>query len=227
MRRRTIALTTSALLAVSALAWGAPAIAQEAPWRYQPLPAPSNAFELKLGIGYTQGLGSLAPGQNIADVAGAGLGASMDLDYRMTPWESIGVEAQYQEFTTENNSGSRGLAANIGVTLHARPDSRGDPFLRIGAGYRLLWDVHPTSAPNTTNLFQGFTAITGKIGYDFRATRDIAIAPVIGADLQTFIWENSTTLVTTQLGTFLYAGLQGRFDAGGTTPSTTPIAKNY
>lgn len=223
--RCTIALMNSSMLALSAVAWGSMADAQEAPqWRYQ-LPAPSNAFELKLGTGYTQGLGYVAPGLNMGSVAGAGIGASMDLDYRMTSFESAGLEAQYQEFTAENDGASRGLAASLGVTFHARPESRGDPFFRIGAGYRLLWDVHPTSAPTATNLYHGFDVLTGKLGYDFRASRDVAIAPVIGADLQTFIWENSNPLTTTKLATFIYGGLQGRFDTFGTTP-ITPIAKN-
>jgi hypothetical protein len=224
--RRTIALLSGAILAVGVATWGSSANAQEAPRWQSYVPAPTNAFELKLGTGYTQGIGNIAPGTSIINVAGAGIGFSGDLDYRFSPYASVGVESQYQEFTTENNTGSRGLAFNLGVTVHAAPYRRADPFLRLGTGYRLLWDVNPISAPpNTTNLFHGFDTITGKLGVDIRVSKDVALAPVIGADLQVFVWENSNALSTAQLGTFVYGGLQGRFDVGGSTPET-PIAKN-
>ena len=110
------------------------------------------------------------------------------------------------------------------MTVHASPYARVDPWIRLGTGYRLLWDVHPIEAANTTPLYHGFDALTGKLGVDLRVARDVAIAPVIGADLQTFVWQNSTALQTAQLATFVYGGLQGRFDAGAGTNQT--VAKN-
>jgi hypothetical protein len=239
--KQAISLVGTAMIGLSAFTWGSSARAQNAPTTTQytqtytqttqtqtgeappwqgPMPAPSNAFELKLGTGYTQGFGNIAPGRGINSVAGAGIGFSLDLDYRATPLVSAGLEAQYQEFTTENNTGSRGLAGSIGATIHGAPDQRGDPWLRLGTGYRLLWDVNhtgPFGQLNTTNLFHGFDIVTAKVGYDFRPSPDVALAPVVGADLQTFVWENATPLSTAQLGTFIYAGLQGRFNAGGST----------
>lgn len=186
------------------------------------MPAPTNAFELKLGTGYTQGFGNISPNRSISDASGAGIGFSADLDWRIDPMVSAGVETQYQEFAAPNSTGSRGLAANVGATFHALPTMRGDPWLRLGTGYRLLWEVGPNSAPSNTNMFHGFDLVTAKVGYDFRASPDVAVAPVIGADLQTFIWENANTLGSAQLGTFIYAGLQGRFDTG--TSTMVPVA---
>ena len=226
--RRAIALMGSALLGLSVAAWAADAAAQaaqEAPAWQGVLPAPTNAFEIKIASGYTQGLGHIAPGQHVISVAGAGIGFAADFDYRINPMFSLGLETQYQEFTTENDTGSRGLAMNLGITGHAAPLSRVDPFLRLGTGYRLLWQVSPNFAPNTTNMFNGFDALTAKLGVDFRVDRNVAFAPVIGADLQTFSWVNATPLGTTELATFVYGGLQGRFDIGSTTPQT-PIATN-
>lgn len=151
---RTTAVMGSALLGLSVAAWASSASAQdqyqqaqqyqatqEAPWQGV-LPAPKNAFELRLGTGYTQGLGHIAPGTYVVDVAGAGISGTLDLDYRVNPFWSIGGEAQYQEFTRENNNGARGLAMNIGVTGHFAPFRRIDPFFRLGSGYRILWDVN-------------------------------------------------------------------------------------
>ena len=223
--RHTIALFGTALLGLGAVTSGSKAYAQEEPYFNQPLRAPSNAFELQLSTGYTQGLGNIAPNRPIIDVAGAGIGFTADVGYRANPWVSVGLEGQYQAFNAENSSSAQGLDANIGVTLHAMPESRGDPWLRLATGYRFLWQANPTgpfgfAQTNTTNMFHGFDTINGRIGYDIRASDTVALSPFVGADLQTFVWENSTSLSPAQLGTFLYAGLQGRFDAGGSTTGT-------
>ena len=217
----------AALLAAGVLTWGSSAHAQERSYLLQQVPAPSNAFELKIGAGYTQGLGNIAPSTPIVRVAGAGIGVSADFDYRWSPAASFGLEAQYQEFTAENNTGSRGLSMNVGITTHFSPHLRGDPWFRLGTGYRLLWDVQPFGSPGTTNMFHGFDAATVKIGYDIRPTPDVAFAPVIGADLQIFVWENANALSSAQLGTFIYGGLQGRFDMLGTATGPGNVAQGH
>jgi hypothetical protein len=190
------------------------------------LPAPNKAFELRLGTGYTQGLGHIAPGMHVIDVAGAGISGTLDLDYRINPFLSVGGEAQYQEFTRENNNGARGLAMNIGVTGHMSPFRRIDPFFRLGSGYRILWDVNQLGSPNTTFYYNGFQFLAGQLGVDIRVDQGLAFAPVIGADLQAFFWQNGTTALSSgQLSSFVYAGVQARFDMGGTAPQT-PIATN-
>jgi hypothetical protein len=208
----------ASLVGASVVSWAASASAQErekgVSYLNESLPAPSRAFELKLGTGYTQGIGNVAPGQSILSVGGAGLALSFDTDYRMNPRSSVGLEAQYQEFTTQNNGGTRGVAFNVGGTYHLSPEKRGDLWGRLGVGYRMLWDVHPEFDIKTTNMYHGFDVATLKIGYDIRTSSDIALAPVIGANLQTFIWKDATQLSTVQLGTFIYAGLQARFDTG-------------
>jgi hypothetical protein len=214
--RSTKFVLGAALLGGSAICWARTANAQatrEAPMGAA-LPAPSNAFELKFGAGYTQGFGNIAPDKPIHSVSGAGVGLSVDFDWRLDPWLSAGIETQYQEFATENNAGSRGLALNVGVTYHLTPMQRSDPWLRIGTGYRFLWDSDPVGQPGVTNMFHGFDLATVKVGYDFRTASDVAFAPVIGANLQTFIWNNSNLLASTQWGSFIYAGIQGRFDTG-------------
>ena len=221
--RHTIALLGAALAGGLAIGGGSTAYAQEANYLQHGLPAPNNAFELKLGTGYTQGFGMIAPGTSIPDVAGAGIGAHVDLDYRANPLWSFGVQGEYQEFSSEFNTASRGLAGNLGVTVHAAPLTRGDPWLRLATGYRLLWDVNPPGQPTT--LLHGFELAKATIGYDVRVSQDIALAPEVGADLNLFLWEdangNNRALPSGQVGTFIFAGLQGRFDMGGTASGTT------
>jgi outer membrane protein OmpA-like peptidoglycan-associated protein len=172
-----------------------------------------------VGTGYTQGFGRIATGLGVPSVAGAGIGASVVLVYRATRHLSFGVEGQYQEFNPELNTSARGLAANLGATFHFAPTFRGDPWLRFGAGYRLVWENDPFAAPGTTPLRHGFEIANLKLGYDIRMSEDVAIAPVIGGDVTTFLWQDNggvnNAYSNAQVASFVYAGLQGRFDIGG------------
>jgi len=182
--RHSKAAFGAAMLGLGAVTWGSTAKAQQAPqpqttyYQYQSLqsgpqlaypelgtegdyfrkgiPAPSRALELKVGSGYTQGIGMILPGTGIPSIAGPGIGVNADLDYRATAHASIGVGGQYQEFQNGNqNSAARGVAANLGVTYHASPMLRGDPWARLGFGYRMLWSVDPVAGGPTT-LIHGF-----------------------------------------------------------------------
>jgi hypothetical protein len=248
--RETIAVFGAALIGAGAVTWGGVAHAQQqiapfytlqgdqAPpglthpdvgygmedYYKRGLPAPTQAFELKLATGYTQGFGMVTPNVGIPSVAGAGIGVNMDIDYRMTPHASFGVAGQYQEFSSENNTAARGAMGNLGFTVHGAPLQRADPWLRLGAGYRLLWSVNPTNGGPTV-LVHGFELAALNLGYDLRLSEGVAIAPMIGADLTMFLWEHAggftRALPSAELGTFVFAGLQARFDAG---PSSSSVA---
>jgi hypothetical protein len=246
--RETIAVFGATLLGASAVTWGGVAHAQQiAPffsaqgdnsvpgtthpdvgmeegYRRQYLAAPTSAFVMKMAGVYTQGFGNASPRVGLPSVAGAGVGGNLDLDYRMSPHASFGVQGQYAEFTSENNAASRGVMGNLGVTYHGAPFSRADPWLRFGAGYRLLWSVHPIGPlgnEGPTVLLHGFELGNLLLGYDFRLSEGVALSPMIGVDLNLFIWDHvngvTTALSSAQVNTFVFAGLQGRFDAGPTT----------
>lgn len=204
-------------IALAALCTNASAQETTESYLAQHVNAPSQALELKIGTGYTQGIGMLTPSRSLADASGAGLGASLDIDYRINHRWSVGGEGQYQEFMAAQNSSARGLAFNGGVTYHFDPLLRGDPWLRLGTGFRLFYDNNPTGEPGVNYLRDGFDVVTAKVGYDVRVSEDVAIAPVVGADLNLFIWDNGAVQSRTsaQPATFVYAGLQGRFDIGG------------
>jgi hypothetical protein len=225
--RHTIGITAASLVAAACVATAtSSASAQERTYVTTPLEAPSNALELKVGTGYTQGFGLLTPSQSIPDVAGAGLGVDADIDYRASPGVSVGVQGEYQEFAnnTNANQAARGMAGNIGVTGHFAPYQHGDPWVRFGTGYRLLWNVDPNNGSGTT-LIHGFEVGKLTLGYDLRPSAEVAIAPVIGADLDIFGWQEqggvNTTLSSAQVGFFVFGGLQGRFDIGEKTGQTT------
>jgi len=222
--KQSILIVRAALLGLGTITWASSALAQESGER--PLLAPENAFELQLSTGYAQGFGNALPNVHITDVAGAGVGFTGDLAYRASRFASIDFEGQYNQYAAENGSASNGFNANVAATVHALPESRGDPWLRIGSGWRWVWQHNTTgqlglTTVDTTNEFHGWEVVTGRIGLDVRTSSGVAWAPFFGADLQSFSWINGLKLPSMQWGSFLYAGVQGRFDFGGTYPAAT------
>lgn len=188
-----------------------------------PVRAPRNALEIGVNTGYTQGFGNVASGESVGSTADAGLGVGLNLAYRASPGFSIGAVGQYQEFTPDDALGSdanvRGLAAGVDATFHFAPYERVDPFLSLGSGYRLLWTA--PSGPDNNVLTHGFELARVNLGLDVRISQDIAVGPMIGADLNMFVWRNpegspgDEQIDDRRLHTFIYGGVQGRFDVGG------------
>jgi len=229
--RRYIAVFGGGLVCASAISSIASAQETET-YLSEHLRAPGNALEIKVADGYTQGFGNLAPGRGLPSVLGAGNAVSADLDYRLTPVWSVGVEGQYQSFSPELNSKVQGAALNFGATYHFSPVMRGDPWLRIGTGYRWLWEYDPPGLGGLWVDRHGIEAASAKLGYDMRVSEDVAIAPVLGADVSTFIWQQASNdgthaMAPAQVASFIYVGLQGRFDIGGSrVGGEQPIAQN-
>lgn len=223
--RRIIAVL-GGVVAIAALAPAAGAQEAAAGYLAQHVAAPGPAVEIKVGTGYTQGFGMMATGRSIPDVAGAGVGVSAEVDYRLSPLWSLGGEAQLQALAAEQSQSARGFATNFGATYHFAPRVRGDPWLRFAAGYRFVWENNPTGTSGVSVVRHGFEPLAAKIGYDVRVSEDIALGPVVGADLNVFLWEDPSNgsaraLPAAEVGTFVYAGLQGRFDIGGVRTEPT------
>jgi peptidoglycan-associated lipoprotein len=192
----------------------------------QDVEAPTNAFELSVGTGYTQGFGSLQSGVGMKDVITPGFAVDLGLGYRIDPRWAVGLTGQYQEFVAERSSGARGLTAGLAAAYHFSPYTRTDPWLQLGTGYRLLWETHPDPTPNL--LTHGFELAKLTLGVDIRVDKDVALAPVIGADLTLPLWQsvggnNSVAINNPTVSTFVFAGLQGRFDVTSTHESGKPI----
>jgi hypothetical protein len=187
------------------------------------LPAPRQAFELGIDTGYTQGFGLLEPNRPLASVADAGFTVGGHFGVRMSPMASVGLAASYHTQTPDARMGSdtdlHGMVVSVEATGHFLPTNRIDPFITIGGGYRALWIVPPGTADN--RMVHGFQLGKINAGFDMRATKDIAIGPFIGADVNLFVWNDpedgpNAQLARPVVSTFIYAGVQGRFDVGGT-----------
>jgi hypothetical protein len=186
--------------------------------------APRDAFELTVGAGYSQGTMSPAEGTAATDLTKAGGAFSLQAGYRFSPGFALNLYGEYDEFnpgTVVSAAGgkTRGGVGGINAAFHMAPFQRIDPWARIGTGYRMLW---VTGNPNTPDLlWHGFQLAKLDIGLDLRTNEDVAIGPMIGVDLTHFYWQNpegaggDQEIVGKRFVPFVYAGLEGRFDIGG------------
>jgi peptidoglycan-associated lipoprotein len=208
----------SAIAFVAAFAAQARAQTASQPTAEQPeekvLAAPTRALELVVGSGYTQGFGELQKGVSMKDVITPGIAVDVGVGYRFNPRWQFGVMGQYQEFNAVRSPGARGMTAGIDIAYHGMPYSRVDPWLQFGVGYRGLWETNPTGPDLLT---QGLQLGKLTLGLDLRTSRDIAIAPVIGADISLPLWQgvagsSATTITDPRAAAYVFAGLQARFD---------------
>jgi peptidoglycan-associated lipoprotein len=207
-------LIPAALVAMAAASSGN-ALAQEneTPYLRHYVAPPRNAFELTLGTGYTEGFGYFAQGVGMPSVAQEGIALDLGLGYRIDPHWMIGAMGEYNELRAERAEGVRGVVAGVQAAYHFAPSSRVDPWVSLGSGYRWLWEVN--EAANTSLLTTGVQMGRIMVGMDVRASREVAIGPVIGADLDTFLSQGNSGVNNSGVSTFVHAGLMGRFDLGG------------
>jgi outer membrane protein OmpA-like peptidoglycan-associated protein len=184
--------------------------------------APKKALEIGVEGGYTQPFGKLNDGRNIGDLADAGGAVGLSVGYRFNPHWSLGVTGQFHDSSADANLGSgadvRGLAAGLLGTLHILPYSRVDPYVAVGTGYRVMW-VAPQNADN--DMIHGLELGRAILGVDFRVSKDVAVGPMIGADVDMFLWDNpestegNVAIDSPRPTTFVFAGAAARFDLGG------------
>jgi hypothetical protein len=185
--------------------------------------APRDAFELGVTAGYSQGTMAPAAGYGTTDLTKAGGAFGLQVGYRFTPQFALHVFGEFNEFvpgnTLSTNAETRGGVAGINGTFHLLPYNRVDPWVRLGVGYRSLWVTGDPNVPDTQ--WHGFQLAKLEIGADLRTDENVAIGPMIGADLTEFVWQNpagdagNQEIADKRIIPFVYAGLQGRFDLGG------------
>lgn len=196
-----------------------------------PVRAPRGAIELGVDAGFTRGFGSIQGRRGVNEAAGAGAMVGASLGVRLNPRWSLSVSGQYQGYasgTTAPREGVvRGAAASVQATFHGSPYSRVDPWLSFGAGYRALMERATAEAPMT--ITHGVELGRVEVGVDVRASESVSISPVIGADVNMFTWRSgggaeTATLTDRALNGFIFAGVKGRFDVGGTRePKPAPV----
>jgi len=190
------------------------------------IPAPKNAFELQVGTGYTQGFGNLKSGTGLPSVVSPGVAVDLGLGYRIDQHWMVGWQGEYAELTAERTNTARAFTSGVAVQYHLNPIRRADPWVEAGVGYRVLIE----DSSNGPNLYtHGLQPARVRAGIDFRVDKAVALGPVIGGDMTVFLFQDfpnvQTNISNPTVSTFVFAGLQGRFDIGGksTTGETQPV----
>ncbi len=189
--------------------------------------APRNAFEIGVQGGYMQPFGELERNTNINDVTDPGGEAALELNWRISPRYAFGGTARFHESVVDDRLGEgfdvRGGSANLQGTVHLAPFSLIDPYITFGAGYRVFALV--PEGPTDATIRHGFEFARAQLGFDVRVSRDVALGPNAGVSGNVFLWEDSPgtagnqTIDDPRPSAFVFAGLTGRFDMGGTRVS--------
>ena len=185
------------------------------------LPAVGTAVEAVVGGGYMQGAGGAGDIGSVEDVTGAGGGLELQVGARVLPWLAVGVYGTLARFSRgdELAEGTRVRAATAGVQAvwHTRPSRSLDPWISLGAGWRGLW---LTPSGESASSLQGVELARVQLGIDYRFTRWLAIAPVIGASVTMFLAQNTAatedlmSLDDNRVNFYGFTGVVGRFDVG-------------
>src|SRR3954468_796244 len=174
------------------------AVAQPEPtdavgWGHAVAPVPDRTFEIAIATGYAQGGGKLG-GElgSLEDVAGPGAAVEVDLGYRIIPQLTVGLygtlaKSQHGD-RIDSNTEVLGAAAGVQAAWHFRPHVSIDPWVSLGTGWHALW-LDPDGGKVTS--LQGLDLARLQLGVDYRVTKDIAIAPVIGGSLSMFVSQDS------------------------------------
>jgi len=212
-------------LLVPAIAYAqpqAPAVDASAGFDHE-VPAVSNAFEIGVGAGYSQGAGKLGGNLgSLEDVTGPGAAVEIDLGYRIIPQLTVGAYGTFSKYQSgdslADNTDVIGATAGVQAAWHFRPERSVDPWVSLGGGWKGLW-LDPSNGKTTA--LQGVELARLQVGADYRLSNDIAISPVIGGSLSMFISQDSpmTTdydeLTNKEVNFTGFAGVSGRFDLGG------------
>jgi hypothetical protein len=133
---------------------------------------PSNAFELGVATGYTQGVGPIGGAvPHVEDIARAGGAVELGAMYRINPTFAIGAYGSFSKYATgdqiSDQSDVLGASAGIQAAAHLRPDRSVDPWVSLGTGWRGLW-LSPQSGKNTS--LQGLELARLQLGVDYRVS---------------------------------------------------------
>lgn len=192
-----------------------------------------NAVELTLGAGYSQAFGTVGSQQpSLTDVNNAGGAVQVGVGYRLIPRLTLGVYGSGAMFgrgtQVDSSAHLYSTTAGFQVDYHFLPGGHEiDPWLSLGTGWRGYWE-NPNAG--VTSL-HGWEIARLQVGADYRWQRGVAVSPVIGADLTTFFTEKTpttggfTNVASPGVNTFVFAGVQGRFDIPTMAGAATQTAR--
>jgi hypothetical protein len=195
--------------------------------------APSSAWEIGLGVGYSQGVGDIGTNSpNLTDLSDGGGEIQLNLGYRINPSWMVGIYGTGGKYSTgtliSTDSNVWSATAGVQANYHFLPLQQFDPWVGLGAGWRGHWVSQPTG----TDSRHGLDVARLQVGVDYRVNPVLSIAPYIGASATIFLTQqlaqqaSFSNIHDPNVNFFLVGGFIGRFDVLGSRVEGTRVASN-
>ncbi len=218
MRASRLAIGGPALVGSALLAVGA--AAQPEPPPPAPVGAHGGVAELGVNFGFVDAFGDVST-QTPAHQRTAGFGGTIELDagWRLSAPLALGVfgfgtqlsQTPAAPWSADVYEAGAGVAA----TWHIRPSATDyDPWIAIGSGWRAQWLAYLSDSTTTQH---GVEMLRARVGVDLRASPSVALSPVLGASLSTFLVEEVQggawrAISSPAVNTFVFAGVRATVD---------------
>jgi len=181
--------------------------------------APSSAWELGVGAGYSQGVGDIGGNSpTLTDLSHAGGEIQLNVGCRINPNWLVGVYGSGGKFSTGNavsgDSDIYSATAGVQANYHLLPYQQWDPWIGLGAGWRGHW----ISQPAGTDSRHGLDVARLQVGVDYRVNPQLSIAPYLGASATIFLTQQLAqqssfgNISDPNVNFFFAGGFLGRFD---------------
>ena len=197
------------------------------------LGAPARAWEIGLGIGYSQGVGDIGSNSpTLNDLTHGGGEVQLNVGYRIDPHWLVGLYGTVGKYSlgsvTPDGSDVWSATAGAQANYHLLPDQQWDPWIGLGAGWRGHW-VSKTVGTDTRH---GLDLARLQVGVDYRVSPEFSISPYVGASATLFLAQELaqqtafSNVHDPNVNLFFFGGLMGRFDILGSKAQGTEVASN-
>jgi hypothetical protein len=222
----------AALLAAAAQ----PALAQESGDVTAVVPrrtvgGPANAWEIGVGIGYSQGVGDIGGNSpTLTDLSHAGAEAQLNVGYRIDPHWLVGAYGTVGKYSlgsgTPDGSDIWSVTAGVQGNYHFLPDQDWDPWIGLGTGWRGHW----ISKSAGTDIRHGIDLARLQVGVDYRVSPEFSVSPYVGATATLFLTQELaqqtgfSNISDPNVNFFFMGGIMGRFDIMGSKSNDSKVA---
>jgi Outer membrane protein beta-barrel domain len=193
--------------------------------------APSRAWEIGVGLGYTQGVGDIGSNSpTLNDIAHGGGEVQLNLGYRINPNWLVGLYGTVGKYTlgsvTPGDSDVWSATAGVQANYHLLPDQQWDPWIGLGTGWRGHW----TSKSVGTDVRHGLDLARLQVGVDYRVSPEFSVSPYVGASATMFLTQelaqqtSFSNVSDPNVNVFFFGGVMGRFDILGAKAQDTRVA---
>jgi hypothetical protein len=199
----------------------------------RPSGAPSRAWEIGVGVGYSQGAGDIGSNSpTLTDLTHGGGELQVNVGYRINPRWLVGLYGTVGKYSlgslTPDGSDVWSVTAGAQANYHFSPEEQWDPWIGLGVGWRGHWIDKPAG----TDSRHGLDLARLQVGVDYRVSPAFSIAPYVGASASMFLAQelaqqtSFSNVHDPNVNLFFFGGVMGRFDILGSRAEGTRVASN-